>query len=93
MEIFYSNSFSGLFAKKGIICRRRARTLPLVEEIDKKMLKALRRKRAYFLRIPRNSPALKRAMRESYFMHVYHTVAIEGNTMTLVQTRYYHFLY
>uniref|UniRef100_A0A915AXL3 protein adenylyltransferase n=1 Tax=Parascaris univalens TaxID=6257 RepID=A0A915AXL3_PARUN len=66
---------------------RRARTLPLVEEIDKKMLKALRRKRAYFLRIPRNSPSLKRAMRESYFMHVYHTVAIEGNTMTLVQTR------
>ncbi|VDM47604.1 unnamed protein product [Toxocara canis] len=66
---------------------RRARTLPLVEEIDKKMLRALHRKRAYFLRIPRNSSALKRAMRESYFMHIYHTVAIEGNTMTLVQTR------
>ncbi|VDK52443.1 unnamed protein product [Anisakis simplex] len=66
---------------------RRARTLPLVEEIDKNMLKELRRKRAYFLRIPRNNSALKRAMRESYFKHVYHTVAIEGNTMTLMQTR------
>lgn len=71
--------------KEALIAR--ARTLPLVEEIDNKMLEALRRKRDYFLRIPRSSAALKRAMRESYFLHIYHTVALEGNTMTPVQTR------
>jgi hypothetical protein len=27
-------------------------------------------------------------MRDSYFAHVYHTVAMEGNTLSLVQTRF-----
>uniref|UniRef100_A0A915PM24 protein adenylyltransferase n=1 Tax=Setaria digitata TaxID=48799 RepID=A0A915PM24_9BILA len=66
---------------------RRAKTLPIVEEIDKEMLKKLHEKRSYFLRIPKTNSALRRAMRESYFLHVYHTVAIEGNTMSLGQTR------
>ncbi|VDN17425.1 unnamed protein product [Gongylonema pulchrum] len=66
---------------------RRAKTLPLVEEIDKEMLRKLEKKRSYFLHIPRTSTALRQVMRESYFLHVYHTVAIEGNTMSLGQTR------
>ncbi|VDK76447.1 unnamed protein product [Onchocerca ochengi] len=66
---------------------RRAKTLPIVEEIDKEMLKKLHEKRLYFLRIPKTNTALRRAMRESYFLHIYHTVAIEGNTMSLGQTR------
>ncbi|VDK76687.1 unnamed protein product [Litomosoides sigmodontis] len=66
---------------------RRAKTLPIVEEIDKEMLRKLHEKRAYFLRIPKTNVALRRAMRESYFLHIYHTVAIEGNTMSLGQTR------
>uniref|UniRef100_A0A1I7Y877 protein adenylyltransferase n=1 Tax=Steinernema glaseri TaxID=37863 RepID=A0A1I7Y877_9BILA len=66
---------------------RRARTLPLVEEIDNKMLREIRRKHKYFLQIPRKNPALRRAMQESYFQYVYHTVALEGNTMSLVETR------
>uniref|UniRef100_A0A0R3S5L8 protein adenylyltransferase n=1 Tax=Elaeophora elaphi TaxID=1147741 RepID=A0A0R3S5L8_9BILA len=66
---------------------RRARTLPIVEEIDKKMLRKLHKKRLYFLRIPKTNTALRRALRESYFLHIYHTVAIEGNTMSLGQTR------
>lgn len=66
--------------------------LPVVEEIDKEMLKKLREKRSYFLRIPKTSTALRRAMRESYFLHVYHTVAIEGNTMSLGQTRFFFLL-
>uniref|UniRef100_A0A915CQ12 Uncharacterized protein n=1 Tax=Ditylenchus dipsaci TaxID=166011 RepID=A0A915CQ12_9BILA len=66
---------------------RRAKTLPLVNEIDNRMLKEIHQKREHFLKIPRSDPGLKRAMRESYFQHVYHTVAIEGNTMSLIQTR------
>ncbi|KAL3982897.1 Fic/DOC family protein [Acanthocheilonema viteae] len=65
----------------------RARTLPIVEEIDREMLKKLHEKRLYFLRIPKTNTALRRAMKESYFLHIYHTVAIEGNTMSLGQTR------
>lgn len=66
---------------------RRAKTLPLVEEIDNNMLREIHRKRDIFLKIPRWNPGLKRAMRESYFQHIYHTVALEGNTFTLGQTR------
>lgn len=65
--------------------------MPLVEEIDNQMLKKLHTKRAFFLRIPPTNSALRRAMRESYFLHIYHSVALEGNTMTLIQTRFYFF--
>ncbi|KAI1725050.1 fic/DOC family domain-containing protein [Ditylenchus destructor] len=66
---------------------RREKTLPLVEEIDNRMFKRIHAKREHFLKIPRTDPGLRRAMRESYFQHVYHTVALEGNTMSLIQTR------
>lgn len=70
------------------ICfRRRAKTLPLVEEIDNNMLSEIHRKRDIFLKIPRWNSGLKRAMRDSYFQHIYHTVALEGNTFSLGQTR------
>jgi fido (protein-threonine AMPylation protein) len=66
----------------------RARTQPLVEEIDNRMMTALDRKREIFLGVPHESAAMHRAKREAYFQHVHHTVAIEGNTMTLLQTRH-----
>ena len=69
-------------------CRSRSRTRPLVEDIDQKMLASIDHKRAFFLGIPRMNPALRRAMRDDYFAHVYHTVAIEGNTMNFIQTRW-----
>ncbi|CDW52220.1 Adenosine monophosphate-protein transferase FICD [Trichuris trichiura] len=65
----------------------RGRTQPLVQEADAEMLRVLDHDQRRFLRIPRNNRALIRAMREAYFSHIYHTVAIEGNTMSLVQTR------
>ncbi len=49
-----------------------------MEEIDFKMLQIIDEKRSFFLEIPRHSAPLRRAMREAYFQHVYHTVAIEG---------------
>ncbi|CAJ0602583.1 unnamed protein product [Cylicocyclus nassatus] len=65
---------------------RRKKTLPLVSAMDAKLLRRIQKKRDEFARLPHTS-SLKRAMRESYFMHIYHTVAIEGNTLTLGQTR------
>lgn len=69
------------------VFRRRKRTLPLVSAMDAKLLGRIQKKRDEFARLPHTS-SLKRAMRESYFLHIYHTVAIEGNTLSLGQTRY-----
>ncbi|EYC40866.1 hypothetical protein Y032_0593g411 [Ancylostoma ceylanicum] len=65
---------------------RRKRTLPLVSAMDAKLLGRIQKKRDEFARLP-HTASLKRAMRESYFLHIYHTVAIEGNTLSLGQTR------
>lgn len=37
--------------------------------------------------IHESNSALRRAKKEAYFQHIYHSVGIEGNTMTLAQTR------
>jgi len=39
------------------------------------------------IRVPENHPGLRRMVQESYFRHIYHTTAMEGNTFTLSQTR------
>lgn len=51
------------------------------------MLTALDKKRQRFLRIPRDTDGFHAAARDAYVRYIYHTVAIEGNTMTLTQTR------
>lgn len=66
---------------------RRQRTLPIVQKYDNKILKALYNKRDEFYKIRKNIGAFRRALKESYFQHVYHTVALEGNTMSYLQTR------
>ncbi|CAI2351527.1 unnamed protein product [Caenorhabditis sp. 36 PRJEB53466] len=64
----------------------RARTMPLVSAIDRSMLRAVHLLRNEFTRL-QHLTALRRMMRETYFLYVYHTVAIEGNTLSLGQTR------
>ena len=66
--------------------QNRQRTQVLVEEIDKRMLKRIDDKKQQFQKIP-NNLSLKRAKKEAYYQHIYHTVGIEGSTMTLMQTR------
>jgi hypothetical protein len=58
-----------------------------VEEIDLKMLNRIDDKKRALQRISEKSSSLKKAKKEAYFHHIYHTVGIEGNTMTLSQTR------
>lgn len=65
----------------------RQRTASIVENLDREMLRKIDDKRDSLLSIPDNNAALCRAKKEAYFQHIYHTVAIEGNTMTLQQTR------
>lgn len=65
----------------------RQRTASIVENLDREMLRKIDEKRDALSSIPENNSALRRAKKEAYFQHIYHTVAIEGNTMTLSQTR------
>lgn len=65
----------------------RQRVMRVVEELDSETLRRIDRKRDTVAAIPDSNPALQRAKKEAYFQHIYHTVGIEGNTMTLSQTR------
>ncbi|XP_013784587.2 adenosine monophosphate-protein transferase FICD homolog [Limulus polyphemus] len=65
----------------------RVRTLPVVEELDQEQLNRIDRKRDHLFQVPDNDSSLKRMKKEAYFQHIHHTVALEGNTMTLAETR------
>lgn len=63
------------------------RTSPLVDELDNNFLKRIESKRDDLLNIPDGSSGLRRIKKEAYFQYIYHTLGIEGNTMSLAQTR------
>lgn len=65
----------------------RQRTLPMVEEMDESHLGRIDAKRDQLMTIPESDSALCRIKKEAYFLHIYHTVGLEGNTMTLMETR------
>ncbi|GAA6109820.1 protein adenylyltransferase FICD [Tachysurus ichikawai] len=74
-------------------CHQRAlvsrdRTLPLVEEIDQRHFGIIDAKVQRLISIPKGNSALRRVMEETYYHHIYHTVAIEGNTLTLSEIRH-----
>ncbi|XP_075070073.1 protein adenylyltransferase FICD isoform X2 [Mixophyes fleayi] len=66
----------------------RDRTLPLVEEIDQRYFSIIDSKVKKVMSIPKGNSALRRVMEESYYHHIYHTVAIEGNTLSLSEIRH-----
>lgn len=63
------------------------RTSASVAEIDKQMLDSIDAKHEQFLKISESSRVFERARQEFYYLQVYHTTAIEGNTLTLEQMR------
>lgn len=65
----------------------RQRTLPLVEEIDQSTFNRVDNKLESLVKVPESHPGLRRMKKESYFRHIHHTTAIEGNTFTLMETR------
>ncbi|KAG7256511.1 hypothetical protein CRUP_032262 [Coryphaenoides rupestris] len=66
----------------------RDRTLPLVEEIDQRHFGVIDSKVRRLMSIPKGNSVLRRVMEETYYHHIYHTVAIEGNTLTLSEIRH-----
>lgn len=85
-EYYYAAALSQ-YPHHQLALSNRKRTLPLVQQIDRDRLARIAAKRNKFYALPLNDPALTRIRRESYYQHVYHTVAIEGNTMNLQMTR------
>lgn len=65
----------------------RRRTLPVVNQLDLAELKRIDSKRTALVRLNKKDPSLNRLKKEIYFQHIHHTVAIEGNTMSLAETR------
>lgn len=65
----------------------RQRTAGIVQSIDERKLELLDLKRDALSVVHESNAALRRAKKEAYFQHIYHSVGIEGNTMTLAQTR------
>ncbi|XP_055539289.1 protein adenylyltransferase Fic [Wyeomyia smithii] len=65
----------------------RQRTARIVEHLDQKRFERLDQKRDALSSVHAMNAALKRAEKEAYIQHIYHSVGIEGNTMTLAQTR------
>lgn len=63
------------------------RVLPLVEEIDQVMYNTIDKKLDLLYKVSPHHPGLRRQKKEAYFQHIYHTNAIEGNTLTYAQTR------
>ncbi|XP_012869997.1 PREDICTED: adenosine monophosphate-protein transferase FICD isoform X2 [Dipodomys ordii] len=74
------------FHQKALV--NRERMLPLVEEIDQRYFSTIDGKVKKLLSIPKDSSALRRVLEETYYHHIYHTVAIEGNTLTLSEIRH-----
>lgn len=65
----------------------RQRTAGVVQNIDEERLKRLDEKRDVLAQVDSNSAAMKRDTKEAYILHIYHSVGIEGNSMTLSETR------
>lgn len=65
----------------------RQRTAGIVEALDQQRLIKLDEKRDALSAVHEANSALRRIKKEAYFQHIYHSVGIEGNTMTLAETR------
>lgn len=65
----------------------RQRTATVVQNIDEERLKRLDEKRDLLAEVDVQGAAMRRATKEAYILHIYHSVGIEGNSMTLAETR------
>lgn len=65
----------------------RKRTAHIVGTIDQKQLDKLDEKRQRLSGVNESNLALRLAKKEAYIQHIYHSVGIEGNTMSLAETR------
>jgi len=65
----------------------RKRTAPIVATYDKNIFSEIDSRQAQLYQYSSHNPTLRSAMKEFYYQHIYHTVALEGNGMSLEQIR------
>ncbi|KAJ8955371.1 hypothetical protein NQ318_003468 [Aromia moschata] len=65
----------------------RQRTAPLVEGLDYQLFRTID-SRKDFLKKRMKLDSFDTVKKQAYYLHIYHTVGIEGNTMTVEQLRY-----
>lgn len=65
----------------------RKRTAEIVDRIDYELFKAINEKRDYLKEIF-SKDSYDAIKKQAYYLHIYHTVGIEGNTMTIDQLKY-----
>jgi tetratricopeptide (TPR) repeat protein len=73
--------------KHAAALENRLRTAHRVAVIDRERLERLDQKRKALSSIQDSHSGLRRAKKEAYIQNIYHSVGIEGNTMSLAQTR------
>ncbi|KAF2882298.1 hypothetical protein ILUMI_23863 [Ignelater luminosus] len=66
----------------------RKRTAHIVDKLDLKVFKSIDEKRDILQKIQQTNPIYDTVRKQAYYLHIYHTVGIEGNTMSLEQMRY-----
>ncbi|KAA0202853.1 hypothetical protein HAZT_HAZT008539 [Hyalella azteca] len=64
------------------------RTEGLVASKDLRQLEAIEVKKVQLSHIPDSFPALQRIQNEAHFYHIHHTVAIEGNSLSVSEIRH-----
>lgn len=74
------------YDERALVNRRR--TSPLVEQADWTRLDRVDRKLRRLSRVPHTSAALRRIKKEAYFQQIHHSSGIEGNTLSLAETRF-----
>ncbi|XP_044753151.1 protein adenylyltransferase Fic [Coccinella septempunctata] len=65
----------------------RRRTAQIVDKLDSEMLKTIDGKRD-ILKEMFSKDSFDNIKKQAYYLHIYHTVGIEGNTMTIDQLKY-----
>lgn len=66
----------------------RQRTVQVVEQLDLQMFQTIDAKRDMLKDVPETDAAFNKFKKQAYYLHIYHTVGIEGNTLTIEQLRY-----
>ncbi|KAJ8950400.1 hypothetical protein NQ314_007940 [Rhamnusium bicolor] len=71
---------------KGALTNRQ-RTAPVVESLDYQLFKTIDTRKD-FLKQRMKLDSFETVKKQAYYLHIYHTIGIEGNTMTVEQLRY-----
>ena len=68
--------------------QNRQRTKPVVAEHDRKVFALIDAKKKELYKYSAHHPTLRAAMKEFYYQHIYHTIALEGSTLSLDQIKF-----